>query len=396
VRLSAIPALLLIAAAIALPAQEPYKEMLDDELSFTGAETLETDPDAPIIIGLFAPDDEDHPVGRALTRGAELAVAEANAAGGVGGRPIRLVRRWADDPWGAGSKEVIRLVFEDRAWALIGGPDGASTHVAQQVATKAHILLIAPVSSDPSLTHTRVPWIFRLPPDDAAQAEVLVEEAIVPLGIERIGIVTSTDHDGRTAAGEFLTALERTGRPAIFHLEIDAMEAEPEEVATRVASFRPDGLILRLPPKAVRAVAAAVSPKNPNLPIFSPWIPGLDLREFPLEGVRNAYWTAPFASPLSCRPGLKFTRTYIAAYGDRPPPSAAFGHDAAAIIIKAFRSGADHRVDLRDAIADLTDWSGTTGVLEWDTGGGNTATPSIERNGPVESDRAITPPHRNR
>ena len=142
--------------------------MLDDPLTFTGIETLDSAAaEAEYRIGVFAPDGDDHPVGRDLVRGVRLAVEQANASGGVNGKPLRMVRRWADDPWGAGSKEVIRMVFDDRVWALIGGPDGETTHVAQQVATKAHLPLIAPVSSDPSLTHTRVPWIFRLPPDDA-------------------------------------------------------------------------------------------------------------------------------------------------------------------------------------------------------------------------------------
>jgi len=162
-------------------ADEPYKRMLDDPLTFTGTETLDSaTTEAEYRIGVFAPDGDDHPVGRDLVRGVRLAVEQANVSGGVNGKPLRIVRRWAEDPWGAGSKEVIRMVFDDRVWALIGGPDGETTHVAQQVATKAHLPLIAPVSSDPSLTHTRVPWIFRLPPDDAAQAEALVKEGLAP------------------------------------------------------------------------------------------------------------------------------------------------------------------------------------------------------------------------
>ena len=68
---------------------------------------------------------------------------------------------------------------------VIGGPDGETTHVAQQVATKAHLPLISPVSSDPSLTHTRVPWIFRLPPDDSVQAEELMAKGLGPRNLKR-------------------------------------------------------------------------------------------------------------------------------------------------------------------------------------------------------------------
>ena len=95
---------------------------------------------------------------------------------------------------------MTRLAFEDRVHAVIGSSDSASTHVAQQVATKALLPVVSPISSDPTLTHVRVPWIFRLAPDDASQARVLVDSGIVGRGFGRIGLVTSTDHSSRMAA----------------------------------------------------------------------------------------------------------------------------------------------------------------------------------------------------
>jgi branched-chain amino acid transport system substrate-binding protein len=356
-------------------ADEPYKRMLDDSLIFTGTETLPSDRGArnEIVIGLFAPDDDDQPVGRDMARGASLAVKQANATGGIDGRSIRIVRRWADDPWGAGSKDVIRLVFSDGAIALIGGPDGASTHVAQQVATKAHIPLIAPISSDPSLTHTRVPWIFRLAPDDGRQARVLIDEVVAPLGLERIGLVTSTDHDGRTAATELLSALAHSGHPAAFHLEIGSTDAGPDRIAERISAFEPDGLVLRLPPDAIRSLAAALTAADVRAPIFLPWVPGFDPREFPVDAPGGFHALAPFEPARSCGRGLKLGRAYIAAHGERPTAAAAYGYDAAAIVIDALHSGARGRIELRDAIARLPTWEGATGIFEWNTGGGNAA-----------------------
>jgi len=369
-------ALLFVAVALAASAREPYKEMLAEEQVFTGTETLPLDAantDA-IVIGLFAPDGENHPVGRALTRGATLAIEEANAAEGHSDRrPIRLVRRWADDPWGAGSKEIIKLVFEDNAWALIGGPDGATTHVAQQVATKAHIPLVAPVSSDPSLTHTRVPWIFRLPPDDAVQAALLVKEGIAPLGIERVGLVSSTDHDGRTAAAEIVAALESAGLPPAFHLEIAPVTEDLESVARQVATFEVDGLVLRLAPADLRRMAPFLVAEGIEAPIFLPWIPGLDLDGFPLATTGPIRTITPIDLPRSCGPYLKFVRAFVRRYGAKPTPEAVYGYDAAGLLVAAARSGVTGRVDLRERIAALSGWVGSGGEVDWDTGGGNQA-----------------------
>ncbi len=365
----------LLGSAVVAPADEPYKRMLDDPLEFTGSETLPGSgvSNGEIVIGIFAPDDDDHPVGRAMVRGAALAVDQANAAGGIGGRPIRLVRRWADDPWGAGANEVIKLVFEDQAWAMIGGPDGASTHIAQQVATKAHIPLIAPVSSDPTLTRTRVPWIFRLPPDDGAQATLLVSEGIRPRGLERIGLLTSTDHDGRTVAAEVTAALERAGVPPAFHLELAPNAADLADLASRAAGFKPDGLVIRVPRTDLRRLTDTLGTAGLKIPLFLPWIPGLDLRQFPLAYSGSVISVVPFETAHACGPTLKLVRAFIERHGEAPTQEAVYGYDAARILIDAIRSGASGRVELVDRIAKTAPFTGTSGTIAWDTGGGNTA-----------------------
>jgi len=353
--------------------------MLDDPLEFTGSETLLISEmkSGEIVIGLFSPDDDGHPVGRALTRGVTLAVDQVNAAGGIEGRPIRLIRRWADDPWGAGANEVVKLVFEDQVWALIGGPDGASTHIAQQVATKAHIPLISPVSSDPSLTHTRVPWIFRLPPDDAAQAELIVTGAVVPRNLKRVGLVTSTDHDGRTVAGEITGALEQIGQPPVFHLELAPDEFDPTDLASRVVGFKPDGLLIRVPRTDLRRLADAIGAAGLDVPLFIPWIPGLDLRQFPLDYPGPVVSVAPFEPVRVCGPYLKLVRSNIERHGEAPTPTAVYGYDAARILIDAIRSGASDRVELVDRVANGVSFTGASGTIEWDTGGGNRSAAAV-------------------
>ena len=359
-------------------ADEPYKRMLDEPVSFTGTETLDSvETDAEYLIGVFAPDGDDHPVGRDLVRGVRLAVEQANASGGVNGKPLRIVRRWAEDPWGAGAKEVIRMVFEDRVWALIGGPDSETTHVAQQVATKAHLPLIAPVSSDPSLTHTRVPWIFRLPPDDAAQAKKLVNDGLAPRSLEAVGVLVSADHDGRTFADELEVAMERRQIAPVFKLALDAGAADFGSVAQRVTGFSPDGLVMRLKPAAARRMFAALRMAGIDCPVFLPWIPGLHLAEFPARYDGPVIQVAPFQPPQECGPYLKLIRSGIRRDGAKPMASTVYGFDAASLVIEALRGGVHGRVDLQKRLAGISGFVGASGPIRWDNGGGNIALPVI-------------------
>jgi branched-chain amino acid transport system substrate-binding protein len=351
-------------------AEEPYKRMLDDPLTFTGTETLEG-ADAEYRIGVFAPDGHD------LVRGVELAVKQANAAGGVDGKPLRIIRRWADDPWGAGSKEIIRMVFEDGVWALIGGPDGETTHVAQQVATKAHLPLIAPVSSDSSLTHTRVPWIFRLPPDDRAQADALVRNGLVPRSLAAIGILVSADHDGKTFAMEIRAAMEKEEAPPAFELAANPDVNDPSDLARRIQGFGPDGLVMRLEPAAARKVLAALQGVGVDCPVFMPWVPDLDLGEFPPSYDGPIIQVLPFDVPRECGPYLKMVRAAIRRDAAKPSPSMIYSFDAATLVIEALRRGASGRVELQQRLTELSGFDGASGPITWDNGGGNTAKPEV-------------------
>jgi len=353
-------------------AEEPYKTMLDDAVTFSGTETLDSVESASeFTIGVFAPDGHD------LVLGVELAVEQANASGGVGGKPVVIVRGWADDPWGAGSKEVIRMVFEDRVWAIIGGPDSETTHVAQQVATKAHLPLIAPVSSDPSLTHTRVPWIYRLPPDDRAQAEELVAEGLGPRALKRVGIVVSADHDGRIFAEEMKAALERGQNSPIFELAVAPDLHDPGSLADRVRSFAPDALVMRLRPDAARRLLAALRSVGVDCAVFLPWIPGLRLVEFPPAYDGPVIEVAPFRSRQQCGPYLKLVRSCVRRHGAKPAVALVYGFDAANLVIEALRRHAGGRADLQRQLTELSGFWGASGPIRWDNGGGNTAKPTI-------------------
>jgi ABC-type branched-subunit amino acid transport system substrate-binding protein len=359
-------------------ADEPYKRMLDDPLTFTGTETLDpAEAETEYRIGVFAPDGDDHPVGRDLVRGVALAVEQANASGGVNGKPLKMFRRWADDPWGAGSKEVIRMVFDDRVWALIGGPDGETTHVAEQVATKAHLPLIAPVSSDPSLTRARVPWIFRLAPDDRAQAEVIVEEGFGPLGLKRVGVVVSADHDGRIFAAQVRAAMGRAKISQIFELVVEPDLQDPGSLADRVRSFAPDAVVMRFRPTSVRRMLAALQSVGVDCAVFLPWIPGLRLVEFPPGYNGPVFEIAPFRLRQQCSPYLKLMRSRARRYGAKPTASMVYGFDAANLVIEGLRRHAGGRADLQHQLIKLSGFWGASGPIRWDNGGGNTAKPVL-------------------
>ncbi|MCP4571766.1 MAG: amino acid ABC transporter substrate-binding protein, partial [bacterium] len=163
----ALVLLLLAAGANAGSGEEPppYADLTSKPYEYhgRGRDLAEPVDLAAVRIGLFAPTQGPRaPAGLSLRRGAELAVAEANAAGGYRGIPFALIQRSDDQVWGS-AREVVEMAYDDGVWAIIGAIGGQSTHVAQQVITKAQLPLISPASTDASLTQINIPWMFRCP-----------------------------------------------------------------------------------------------------------------------------------------------------------------------------------------------------------------------------------------
>jgi ABC-type branched-subunit amino acid transport system substrate-binding protein len=98
-----------------------------------------------IPIGYFGPADATHPLAGGMWVAAQLAVEEANRAGGYKGLPFRLLPVWSENPWGTGVTMMARQVFgDDGVWAVVGSIDGSATHLAEQIAAKAQIAIINP------------------------------------------------------------------------------------------------------------------------------------------------------------------------------------------------------------------------------------------------------------
>ena len=116
---------------------EPYKRP-QAPLDFRGpGATRPSPPVDEVVIGWFGPGDPDHPRLRRLLARRVLALEAGERGGRVPRAAVPARPAWSESPWKAGIAELTRLVYDRGAWAVIGGVDGTTTHLAEQVALKA-------------------------------------------------------------------------------------------------------------------------------------------------------------------------------------------------------------------------------------------------------------------
>ncbi len=318
-------------------------------------------------IGLFLPaNDPRSTEADELRRGAALAVEEC--AGGA--RECRLVAAMNTGQWSAGAGELVRLVYAAGVTAVLGPVDGRTAHLAEQVVTRAkgQFLLLTPWASDPTLTQIKVPWFFRLAPDDRQQTEALVEEIYGTRTLRKVMVVTESQYDFRSALEAFNNAASARGAPALHQVVVDNRAADVDRLLADVRASGAEAVLFLQSPDAAARAARRLREAGIAAPFFGPL--GLSSPAF-LDAAGDAADGMVLAAPPEAS-GLaaeRFRAGYRAAHDREPSTPAAYGYDGAAVLIAAVQSS-DHAggESLRTALA-ATRRDGMTGRIEFDAAG---------------------------
>ena len=159
-------------------------------------------------------------LGIKMLQGAQLAIEQANAAGGYHARkiPFELVVKNDNGLWGATGNEIINMTYKDKVWAILGTIDGANTHIAIRVALKLEIPMMNSGDLDPTLMETNIPWIIRCVGDDRQQGYMLVDYLYRNLQLERVGIIRASNRYGRFGVREIKDGSRRLGHPIAIEM----------------------------------------------------------------------------------------------------------------------------------------------------------------------------------
>jgi branched-chain amino acid transport system substrate-binding protein len=321
---------------------------------------------AEVPIGYYGPADPAHPAGGSYWQGATLAIEEANREGGYKGSPFRLVQGWDENPWSGGAATVVRMVYQARVWAIIGGIDGASTHLAEQVVAKALVPLVDPASTDRTVNAAFVPWMFSLMPDDRALMAILVDELIASPHRDSFVMLSATDHDSRVMATEFLSVLSRSKARARRRIDFEAGSHRIAEFAAQVSGTGAKAVVVLAGAADTAAVVRELHRAGPAMPIYGG--PATGSRTF-LKLAGGAARGVRYPSPLGT---LEWADTFRTRWGEEPDYAAYHAYDAVRMVVSAICKAGLDRAAIRDALRELSPWSGVSGVVEWDKLGRNT------------------------
>jgi len=367
----------------------PYYEYYQDLIEYNGAARDIPDPDLKslneIRIGFLAPlyDHPEQVLGNRMLNGAQMAIDEANAAGGYGGKPFRIVTHndydnWQTSSaatagvskdsaiWGAASNDAVRMIYDDKVWAMFGSISSESTHIALRLTLKAETPLVNSASTDPTIPETIIPWYFTDIQDDREQGYTLARHIYTELGFKRVALLRVNDRYGRFGVGKFRDASRRLGHPVVIEQKFRPGDTDFRNQLQVIADSRVDAIVLWSDVAPAAMILQQMQELGMKQRVFgSHRTMGDELLKVgaAAEGFEAVY---PYDPTRTDPRWLDFSSRYEARFHEKPDHFAALAYDQMQILLQAICRAGLNRGRIRDVLTGITNYKGVTGDMVFD------------------------------
>lgn len=181
-------------------------------------------------------------LGAQVWNGANAAAEMINAAGGVNGRRVVLVK--GDDACEPKQAVAVanRLADTDRVDAVIGHVCSSSTFPASAVYADADVLMMTPASTADKITEQGLDSVMRMVGRDAQQGVVAADYLRNVLKAGRIAIVHDKDSYGMGVALAVQGKLEQDGAKPVLFEGLTRGEKDFNALATKIKGERVDAV----------------------------------------------------------------------------------------------------------------------------------------------------------
>ena len=304
--------------------------------------------------------------------GLQIAIDEANAAGGVsfGGAKKQLTLEKQDDQsTSQGVSTALNLVFTKNPAVVIGEVASSRSKVGGTLCQDKKIPMISPSSTNAAVTQIG-DYVFRVCFIDPYQAAIVARFAIDGIKAKNVAIYTNKDQDySKGFSADFKTAFEKYGGKVILQQYYGNTDTDYKSGLSKIAQSHPDAILVPGYYKDAGSICKQAREIGINIPILGGdgWS-SKELFTFGGDGLKNTYFS-DHVDPNDPSPAVQ---TFVTAYkkkfaGKTPSSIALLGYDAGKLAFDAMtRAKSNSTADLRDSIADTKNFAGASGTITID------------------------------
>lgn len=311
--------------------------------------------------------------GQSAANGIKLAIKEANAAGGVLGKQIKLiVADNKSEPAEAGNA-TTKLITQDKVIAIFGPAASSNVLASTQIAQDNKIPLLTPTGTNTKITvdNGKVKdFAFRSCFIDPFQGQVMASFAqkTVKAKTAAIYIDSSSDYS-KSLSQNFEEVFVKNGGTIVAKEAFLQKDQDFKAALTKIKAVNPDVIYI---PAYYEEVGKIIKQAR-ELGITAPLL-GSDGWDSPklaeiagAAALNNTFFTNHYSSQDKDPMVQKFVESYKKEYGQEPDAFAVLGYDGALMMIDAIkRANSTDSVKIKDALAQTKDLKVLTGTLSLD------------------------------
>ncbi len=346
-----------------------------------------------VRIGFFGPvaPNPESVFGARMLHGAQLAVEEANARGGYGGKPFKLMEHndydnWQaktvsgedrpTDPaiWGAASNEAVKMVYDDQDWAIFGSISSESTHIALRVALRAEIPIVNSASTDPTIPETYIPWYFIDLQDDRVQSLTLARRIFTELGLKRVAILRVNSRYGRFGVIKLRDASRRLGHPIVIEQKYMPGDTDFTKQLQVIRSSRADSIVLWADEAQTATILKEMRAAGMKQRVFGAYRTlGPEMLAAAGDAAEGFEAVFPYDPTRKDPRWLEFNKRFEARFHEHPEQFASLAYDAMNMLLDSICKAGLNRARIHDALANIEQYDGVTGHMIFDPNQKNVA-----------------------
>src|SRR5574337_1033308 len=304
-------------------------------------------------------------LGQEIAKGAQLAIADLNAAGGVNGCQLALSLLDDQTNPSVGVDAARKLVDVQQVPAIVGAlSSGVSAAILTSVTAPSKVVQISPASTSPTFTDlaeqgkTGGYW-FRTCPSDALQGIAMAKVAH-DAGLKKVAVMYLNNPYGQGLSKEFAAAFKQLGGTVTENVVYNPSQPSYRAEVSKASSPAPDALFLiGYPGDGTTITREWIAAGGPQKFLFPDGLESQDfVNDVGAQYMKDVLGTAPgtdttpslatFQGEFKTKFGTLPTQAYI--------PNA---YDATVLVGLAMEQArSDKGPAIRDAIRKVTDPKG--------------------------------------
>lgn len=310
-------------------------------------------------------------VGASCKNAAQLLAAQVNADGGlkVGDKkfPITLYIEDNEDKPESAAAVAKKLISQNNVLAILGPNASGNAIPAARICEDAKVIMISPWSTNPKTTEN-MQYVFRACFVDDFQGQVMAKFARDNLKAKTAAVLYDVASEYNKGIAEiFKKEFESLGGQVVAFESYTKDDKDFSSQLTKIKAAAPDLLFL---PNYYNEVPLQVQQARRlglNCGIIGSDSWGSDeLLKLGGEDLEGCFFSTHYAPDIATPQAQKFIQEYETKYGKKPDDVAALTYDSGRLLLIAItQAGSRDRQKVRDALANITEFEGVTGKMEF-------------------------------